>query len=88
MKIKVRVRQTPGENAEPIEITTEFIRLDAFLKLWNMVESGGMAKNVIQDGQVTVNSEVCTMRGKKLHDGDVVRFMGSNARVVGSHAAE
>ena len=59
-----------------INIVTEFIKLEAFLKLANAVGSGGMAKNVIQDGLVTVNGEACTMRGKKLYDGDKVGFDG------------
>lgn len=65
----------------PIEITTEYIKLESFLKLANAVVSGGMAKNVIQDGLVTVNGEVCTMRGKKLRDGDIVCFYGESYRV-------
>lgn len=80
MKIKVRVR--PAAAAEEIPIHTPFIRLDAFLKLANLVESGGMAKNVIQDGQVKVNGQVCTLRGKKLVPGDVAEFLGSRAKVT------
>ena len=57
---------------EKIIISTEFIKLDSALKLANAVESGGMAKLIIQDGQVQVNGEVCTMRGKKLRPGDKV----------------
>lgn len=59
---------------EIVPITTEFIKLESFLKLCNAVESGGMAKNFIQDGLVQVNGEICTMRGKKLRDGDRVDF--------------
>ena len=59
-----------------ITITTEFIRLDSFLKLANLVGSGGQAKMIIQDGLVKVNDEVCTMRGKKLVPGDRVGFEG------------
>lgn len=64
-----------------ITITTEFIKLESFLKLCNAVESGGMAKNVIQDGLVVVNGETCLMRGKKLRDGDQVSFEGMTWRV-------
>ena len=64
-----------------VEITTEYIKLESFLKLANAVESGGMAKNLIQDGLVTVNGETCTMRGKKLRDGDIVGFYGESYRV-------
>ena len=61
---------------EKIIISTEFIKLDSALKLANAVESGGMAKLIIQDGQVQVNGEVCTMRGKKLRPGDKVCYNG------------
>lgn len=50
---------------EIITITTEFIRLDALLKLGGALDTGGQAKFVIQNGEVKVNGEVCTMRGKK-----------------------
>lgn len=53
-----------------IKITTEFIRLDAALKLAHLVGSGGEAKIRIQQGEVKVNGVVCTMRGKKLYPGD------------------
>lgn len=72
--MKVRVRRTVKNT--PVAITTEWIKLESFLKLANAVESGGMAKNVIQDGEVFVNDTLCTMRGKKLRPGDTVRFDG------------
>ena len=55
-------------------ITTEYIKLQDLLKLANAVETGGEAKERIQNGEVLVNGEVCTMRGKKLRPGDVVTF--------------
>lgn len=55
-----------------IKITTEFIKLDALLKFSSMAGSGGEAKMLIQDGQVAVNGEICTMRGKKIRSGDTV----------------
>lgn len=61
---------------EEIEIHTDFVKLDAFLKFAAAVETGGAAKSVIQDGLVEVNGQVCTMRGKKLRDGDKVSFDG------------
>ena len=61
---------------EQIAITTEFIKLDAFLKYASAVASGGEAKVLIADGQVLVNGEVCTMRGKKLRPGDTFCFNG------------
>jgi ribosome-associated protein len=51
-------------------IKTEFIRLDALLKLSSLAETGGHAKSMIQNGEVLVNGEVCTMRGKKMRHGD------------------
>lgn len=64
-----------------ITITTEFIRLDSFLKLANLVGSGGQAKMIIQDGLVKVNDEVCTMRGKKLFGGEIVDVDGEVLKV-------
>ncbi|MDE6833724.1 MAG: RNA-binding S4 domain-containing protein [Ruminococcus sp.] len=57
---------------EKIKIKTEFIKLEALLKYASLVGTGGEAKMLIQDGQVTVNGEVCTMRGKKIRSGDKV----------------
>lgn len=65
-----------------IKINTEFIKLDAFMKFAGMVYTGGDAKGFVQDGSVKLNGEVCTMRGKKLHPGDVVSFNGDDFRVV------
>ncbi len=59
-----------------IKISTEFIKLDALLKFAGAVETGGEAKQVIQDGRVKVNGEVCTMRGKKLRGGDAAELDG------------
>lgn len=71
MKIKAKIAKP-----EIIKINTEFIKLDQFLKFANAVESGGMAKEVILNGEVRVNGEVCLERGKKLRDGDRVLFAG------------
>ena len=59
---------------EKISIVTEYIKLDSLLKLAALVGTGGEAKYVISEGMVTVNGEVCTQRGKKLHPGDRVSF--------------
>lgn len=64
-----------------IKITTEFIKLDALLKFASLVGSGGEAKALIQDGQVLVNGEVCTMRGKKIRPGDTVSIDGEEVTV-------
>ena len=50
------------------------IRLDQFLKLMDIAQTGGHAKQLIQNGAVQVNGEVCTQRGKKLRTGDIVEF--------------
>ena len=73
--MKVRVTKKRADAVMDIPIHTEYIKLQDFLKLANAVESGGMAKNFIVNGEVTVNGEVCTQRGKKLRPGDVVGFM-------------
>lgn len=59
---------------EQIKITTEFIKLDSFLKFANLVESGGNAKGVIAERRIKVNGEVCLMRGKKLYRGDKIQI--------------
>lgn len=64
-----------------ITITTEFIKLQDLLKLANLVGTGGEAKIVIQNGDVSVNGEVCTMRGKKIRPGDIVAFDGKELTV-------
>ena len=71
MKIKVKIAE---KNKVSKKIDTDFIRLDAFLKMCDAVQSGGHAKIVIQDGEVRVNGEVCTQRGKKLRKGDFAEF--------------
>lgn len=53
---------------------TEFIKLDQFLKLAQIVQTGGEAKHLILSGQVWVNDAIETRRGRKLHHGDVVRI--------------
>ncbi len=58
----------------PVTINTEFIKLDQLLKFAGVVETGGVAKEVVQNGEVMVNGEVCTMRGKKIRNGDIVLF--------------
>ena len=79
MKVIVK-RKEPQSKQVPI--STEFIRLEALLKLADAVPSGGMAKNLIQDGQVLVNGEVCTMRGKKLRPADTASCLGATNAVT------
>jgi len=65
-----------------VTITTEFIKLQDLLKFANLVESGGEAKECVQGGEVMVNGEICTMRGKKIRPGDVVVFDGQDLTVA------
>ena len=64
-----------------IKIKEAFIRLDSAMKLADMVVTGGHAKTVIQNKEVFLNGEICTMRGKKLHSGDRVEFEGRGFEV-------
>ena len=72
--MKVVVKKKPS--VQELSITTEFIKLQDAMKFANIVYSGGEAKNLILDEQVQVNGEVCTMRGKKLREGDTFTFEG------------
>lgn len=65
-----------------ISIDTEFIRLADLLKYAGAAETGGQAKLLVQDGQVLVNGEVCTMRGKKLRPGDKAAYRDTVYEVV------
>ena len=65
-----------------VAIDSDMIRLGQFLKLADLIETGGEAKIVIASGDVTVNGEVDTRRGRQLHPGDVVEVLGRSARVV------
>ena len=69
-----------------IEITTEFIKLDQLLKFAGLVMTGGEAKEVVTEGYVSVNGEVCTMRGKKIRPGNTVSFDGEELEVVAGEA--
>ncbi|MDE6776725.1 MAG: RNA-binding S4 domain-containing protein [Oscillospiraceae bacterium] len=63
---------TKKSKQETVRIRTEFIKLDSLLKFAGLCDTGGFAKELVQQGQVKVNGEVCTMRGKKIRSGDVV----------------
>lgn len=67
---------------ETIAIHTEFIKLQDLLKFAGATDTGGEAKNLIQDGQVSVNGEICLQRGKKLRPGDVVSLNGRELTVT------
>lgn len=61
-------------NTEKIVLDEEFIRLDNLLKFTGLAETGGQAKYIIQNGMVTVDGEVCTMRGKKIRAGSIIEY--------------
>ncbi|MPM28254.1 hypothetical protein SDC9_74774 [bioreactor metagenome] len=67
---------------QEIRIHTEFIKLEGLLKFAGVAESGGDAKGIIQDGEVSVNGAVCTQRGKKVRPGDVVTLSGLKLTVL------
>lgn len=65
-----------------VEIHTEFIKLEALLKLSGLCETGGEAKNVIRAGEVKVDGEVCTQRGRKMRPGMTAEFDGNTLEVT------
>ena len=77
----MKVTVTKKESVSPVYIGTDYIKLQDAMKLANLVLSGGEAKVHIQEGQVEVNGEICTMRGKKLYPGDTFRFQGKTCRI-------
>ena len=82
MKVVVKKK----ENANPLAIHTEYIKLQDALKYANVVYSGGEAKQLILEEQVKVNGEICTMRGKKLRSGDRFEFAGQHFVIVNEAA--
>ena len=83
MKVVVRKK----DNSISVVIGTVFIKLESAMKLANILPSGGAAKLEIHDGNVLVNGEVCTMRGKKLYPGDRFCFDGQEYLIC-IHAAQ
>ena len=59
---------------QEVKINTEFVKLSQMMKMANLVQSGGEAKQFILQEQVIVNNEICTQRGKKLYQGDIIEF--------------
>ena len=70
--------------SKKIEISTEFIKLDSFLKLCGVSGTGGQSKILVKSGNVLVDGEPCDMRGKKLYPGAVVEVNGEVFQVVSS----
>ena len=84
--MKVVVKKKPS--VQELAISTEYIKLQDAMKFANIVMSGGEAKTLIQEEQVLVNGEVCTMRGKKLYPGDRFGFDGQEYLVTGNERNE
>ena len=66
---------------EIITISQEYIRLDNLMKYSGLCNSGGRAKYLIQNGEVKLNGEVCTMRGKKIRSGDMIEYQNKTVKV-------
>ena len=79
MKIKLKVKKFTEQT---VNIESDYIKLDALLKFAAVVQTGGEAKMLINDGFVHVNGEICLQRGKKLYPGDRVTLDGLRLTVV------
>lgn len=77
LNAKIATRQR-----EKIEISTPFIKLDSLLKFAGAAETGAVAKQLVQEGRVKVNGEVCTARGKKIKSGDIVSFLKTDYEII------
>jgi len=77
MKVTVKKKQAHST----VAIQSEYIKLQDAMKLAGLVMTGGEAKAVIQDGQVSVGAEVCLMRGKKLRPGEEFSYQGKTYRI-------
>ena len=64
------------------KINEEYIRLDNLMKFSGLCDTGGRAKYLIQNGEVKLNGEICTMRGKKIRPGDKVEYQGRTVEVA------
>lgn len=77
LNAKIAARQK-----EKIQISTPFIKIDSLLKFAGAAETGAAAKQIVQDGRVKVNGEVCTARGKKIKNGDIVSFLKTDYEII------
>ena len=66
-----------------VAIEESYIRLDSLMKFSGLCSSGGRAKYLIQNGEVKLNGEICTMRGKKIRPGDVIEYNHTEVTVEG-----
>ena len=72
---------------EKIVIDEEFIRLDNLMKFAGLCNSGGRAKYLIQNGEVMLNGDICTMRGKKIRPGDRITYQDRTVEVIENSGA-
>lgn len=79
--MKIKVKAVPHKK-EIVKINTEFIQLQSFLKFKGIAETGGQAKEFIQDGIIRVNGEVCTARGKKIRPGDIISAFAVDYEII------
>ena len=84
--MKVKVYKKRKTDRECLEIHTEWIRLDALLKFAALAETGGEAKIMVQEGEVSVNGEICKQRGRKIRPGDIIAVDGKEIQVTDSKA--
>ena len=77
-----KLKIEPSEIPQEIEISTEFIKLDSFIKYSGEAVTGAEAKEIITGGNVKVNDEVCVMRGKKLKNGDKIEIYSNKYMVI------
>lgn len=79
MNLKLKIAD---RHKEIITINTPFIKLDSLLKFAGAAETGAVAKQFVLEGKVKVNGEVCTARGKKIKNGDIVSFKNYDYEIV------
>lgn len=65
-----------------IKIKSEFIKLGELLKFTGEAVTGGEAKELIANGKINVNGEICTMRGKKIKNGDIVEINKKSFKII------
>lgn len=84
--MKVKLRRYEKRPFQMIEINGEFIRLDALFKFSGLAITGGEAKQLILEHNVTVNGEVCTQRGKKIRPGDTVELKKARLKIISTQS--
>ena len=84
---RIKIRLLPMQDKD-LPIRTPFIKLDAALKLSDVAQTGGHAKIMIEEEQIRVNGEICTVRGKKLYPGDRFEYRDLRFTVTQANEAE